>query len=153
LRCILLSGAIGATKQVPTVAFNIKEYRHLSIRLNARRGNESYARGDHPRVRHFEIINAQEETDPARELIADGRFLALAIGAREQNARATADGAHNDPALGPTVIRQRRNVFHELELQDIHKEIDRWLVLPHDQGNQLKLRHQLRPTTKRVRLA
>jgi hypothetical protein len=49
-----------ATKQVPAVALNIKEYRYLSIRLNARRGNEFDTRGDHPRVRRFEIIDAQE---------------------------------------------------------------------------------------------
>jgi hypothetical protein len=128
-----------ATKQVPTVALKIKEYRHLSIRLNARRGNESDPRGDHPCVRRFEIINSQEETDSAGELIANGRFLALAIGACEQNARATAHRPNNDPALRTTVIHQRRNVLDELELEDIHKEIDRWLVLSHYQGNQLEL--------------
>ena len=141
-----------ATKEVPAVALNIKEYRDTSIRLSARRSNESDAGGGHPRVRRLEIINAQEETDPPRELIANDRLLSLAVGACEQNARTAGYWAHNDPALRTPIIRQRRNVLHELELEDFHKKIDGWLVLPHNQSNQLELRHQLRPTSKRVRV-
>ena len=92
------------------VSLDIQEYRHLSIRFNARGGDEPDARSDHPRVHRFEIINAEEETDPT-------------------------GGANNDPAFWATVIRQRRNVFHEFELQDIQKEIDRWFVLSDNQGD------------------
>ena len=63
---------------------------------------------------------------------------AATIRACEQNAGATTDGANNDPAFRATVIRQRRNVLHELELQDIHKDIDRRLVLSH-QGDELEV--------------
>lgn len=145
LPCSAPLGAGRATKQVPTVSLNIQEYRHLSIRLNTRSGDEPDARGAHPRVRRFEIINAQEETDPPGTLLAHGRQLTFAIGAREQNAGSTADRTNNDPALRATVIRQRRNVLHELELQNIHKEVDRGFILPHNQGNQLEMRHQLGP--------
>ena len=77
------------------------------------------------------------------KLLVGGDFHsgAVAIGACEQNTGTTADGANNDPALRATIIRQRRNVLHELELQDLHKEIDRWFVLPYNQGNQFEMRH------------
>jgi hypothetical protein len=132
-------GAVCAPKQVPTVSFDIQEYCHLSIRLNARGGDESDTRSDHPRVRRFKIINAEEETDPAGELLANDRRLMLAVGACEQNASSTSDGTNNDPPFWPTIIRQRRNVFHELELQDIHKEINCWIVISHNQGDQFEL--------------
>jgi hypothetical protein len=122
----------------------------LSIRLNTRGGDESHARGEHPRVRRFEIINAQEETDPAGKLLAHDQPLTLTISACKQNSGTTADRANNDPALWATVIRKRWKVLDELELQNIHKEVDRWVVLPHNQRNQLEVRHQLRPATKGV---
>jgi hypothetical protein len=128
-----------AAKQVPTVSLNIQEYCNLSIRLNARGGHESDARRHHARVRRFEIINTEEETNPAGELVANDRRLMLTVGAREQNAGATSGGTNDDPAFWPTIIRQRRNVLYQLELQDVHKEINCWLVLSHDQGDQLEV--------------
>lgn len=56
--CIRVLGNNFAPKQVPTVALNIQENCQLSIRLNARGGDECYAGSDHPRVHHFEIINS-----------------------------------------------------------------------------------------------
>jgi hypothetical protein len=90
-------------------------------------------------VHHLEIINAKEEADPAGELLANDRRLMLAIGACQQNAGAPTDGANNDPAFRATVVRQRRNVLHELEVQDIDKEIDRRFVLPHNQGDEVEV--------------
>jgi hypothetical protein len=64
-------GATGRPKQVPTVALDIQEYGHLSVRLNARGGDESHARGDQPSMRRFEIINAKEEADPPGKLLSN----------------------------------------------------------------------------------
>ena len=83
-------GAANGTEQVPTVPFNIEENRQLSIRLDARGGDEPHAGSDHPRVHGLEIVDAEEETHPARELLADDRRLMLAIGARQKNAGAAA---------------------------------------------------------------
>ena len=83
-------------------------------------------------VSRFEIINPQEETDPAGKLFAHGRDLTLAISAREQDARRRAGRANHDPAFRPAVVGEGRHVFHELELQDVHKEIDRRVVLSHN---------------------
>jgi hypothetical protein len=96
-------------KQVPTVSLNIQEYCHPSIRLNARGGDESDPRRGHPRVRRFEIINTEEEADPAGKLLANDRCLMIAVGACEQNAGATSGGTNNHPAVWPAIIRQRRN--------------------------------------------
>lgn len=63
----------------------------------------------------------------------------LTIGACEENARHTTNGTNHDPAFRATIIRQRRNVLHKLELQDIHEEVDRRLVLSHNQGDELKV--------------
>lgn len=128
-----------APKQVPTITLNIEEYRHPSIRLNARCGNESDALRDHPGVHRFEIIHTEEETDSACKLVANDRLLMLSVGQREQNAGATSGGTNNDPAFWPAIIRQGRNVLHELELQDSHKEINCWFVLSHNQGDQLEI--------------
>jgi len=128
-----------AAEQVPTVSLNIQEYCHLSIRLNARGGHESDARRHHARVRRFEIIDTEEEADPAGKLFANDRRLMLAVGACEQNAGATSGGANDDPAFWPAIIRQRRNVLHQLELKDVHKEINCWFVLSDDQGDQLEV--------------
>jgi hypothetical protein len=130
---------LNAAEQVPTVSFNIQEYGHLTIWLDARGGDESDPRSDHPRVRRFKIINTEEKTDPAGKLVANDRRLMLAVGACEQNAGATSGGANDDPAFWPTIIRQRQNVLHELELQDIHKEINCWFVLSHNQGDQFEV--------------
>ena len=138
-RALFGRSKLNAAEQVPTVSFNVQEYGHLAIWLNARGGDESDPRPDHPRVRRFEIINTEEETDPAGELIANDRRLMLAVRACEQNAGATSGGADDDPAFWPTIIRQRRNVLHQLELQDIHKEINCWFVLSHNQGDQLEV--------------
>ena len=64
-------GAPGPPKQVPAVALEIKEYRYLSVRLNARNGEESHACGDQPGMRRFEIINAKEEADPPGKLLSN----------------------------------------------------------------------------------
>src|SRR5688572_3749618 len=58
------------TEQIPTVALEVEEHRYLTIRLGARRGDEPDVRGAHPRVGSVEVIDAQEQSNPARELIA-----------------------------------------------------------------------------------
>jgi hypothetical protein len=90
-------------------------------------------------VRSLKIINAEEEADPAGKLLSNDGRLVLSVGACEQNAGACSDGTNNDPTFWAAVIRQRRNVLHELELQDIHKEVDCRLVLTHNQGDELEV--------------
>jgi len=134
-----LSRATRWPEQVPAISLDIQEYGHLSIRLYAWSGDESDPRRDHSRVRRLKIIDTEEETDPAGELLANDRRLSLAVGAGEQNAGATSGGTDHDPPFRPTIIRQGRNVLHELELQDVHKELNGWFVLSHNQGDQFQV--------------
>ena len=51
--------------------------------------------------------------------------------------------------LRAAVIRQRRSILHEIELEDIHEEVDRRLVLAHNQGDEMEVRHSKSPRRKR----
>jgi hypothetical protein len=139
LRLIAPTSTRIAAQQVPPVSLNIQKDGDLSIRLNARGGDEPDPGLYHPRVRLVEIIDSQEETDPAGKLLANDRRLVLAVGACEQNAGNGPSGTNDDPSLRPPIIRQRWNVLDELELQDVHKEIDCRFVLSDDQRDQLEL--------------
>lgn len=86
-----------------------------------------------------EIIDTEKEADPAGELLANDRSLMLTVGTCEQNAGDTSGGTDNYPAFWATVIRKRRHVLHEVELQHSYKEIDCGLVLSHNKRNQLEV--------------
>jgi hypothetical protein len=125
--------------QVPSVALTIQEYGDLTIRLNTGGRDKSDASRDHPRVHHLEVIDAKEEAHSARELLSNNGGLVFAVRASQQQAGTTTNRAHYNPAFRATVIGQRGNVFHELELQDVHKEVDGRLILSHHQSNQLNV--------------
>jgi hypothetical protein len=126
-------------QQVPTVSLDVQEYCHLSIGLDARGADESDPGRDHPCVCCLEIVDTEEQADTAGELLADDRHLMLAVRACEQNAGPASGGTNNDPAFWPAIVRQRRDVFYELELQDAYEEINCRVVLSNDQGNQLEV--------------
>src|SRR5204863_5378870 len=71
--------------------------------------------------------------------------LLLAIGPRQQKACHTARRANYHPTFGATIVRHRRNVLNKLELQDVHEEVDRRLIFPHNQRYQFEVRHQSLP--------
>jgi hypothetical protein len=71
-----------------------------------------YAVGNQALIRSLEIVDAQKQTNAARELPADGAHLLLAVGTRKQDARLASDGPNDDPSLGTPVIGERRCVFH-----------------------------------------
>ena len=61
--------------------------------------------GEHPLPGGIEVVDAQEQPDPARELVADGLLLAVAVGLGEQQPRLRARWADDDPPLRPAVVR------------------------------------------------
>ena len=63
----------------------------------------------------------------------------LTVGACEQDARIASSRTHDDPAFRAAVVRQRRNILHELEPEDIHEEVDRRLVLAHNQRDEMEV--------------
>lgn len=133
-----MSQIIPRPKQIPTIALDVEENRHLSIRFNARNADESDACGDHPGMHRIEIVDAKKESNPAGELLTSDGFLTVTICACEQNAGTTARWTHDDPSLRTPVIRERRNVFDELELEHVHEELDRRIVLPNNQRNEIE---------------
>ena len=51
--------------------------------------------------------------------------------------------ANDNPALGAAIVGQRRDVLNDLTLQDVHEEVERGIIVPHDQCNECKVRHQV----------
>jgi hypothetical protein len=93
-------------------------------------------------VRLGEVVDVQEEADPARGLVADGPSLVL-VGACDQDSGLRAGWADHDPALGSPVVRQRRGVLDQVEAERVTEESDRRFVLLDDHGDELKM-HELR---------
>jgi len=89
-------------------------------------------------VRLGEVVDVQEEADPARGLVADGPGLVL-IGAGQQDSGLRAGWADHDPALRPPVVRQRRRVLDQVEAEGVTEEPDRGFVLLDDDGDELKM--------------
>ena len=142
--CLLQRSSGGRTQKIPMVALEIKKDRYLTIGFHAARRNEPNAGGPCPCIRCVEVIDAEKEPDAFRELLADDLFLADAVRAREQDPRSGTRWSHHYPAFGATVVRERWDVFDQLELQDIDEEVDGRAVLPHHERNQLKMGHRCR---------
>src|SRR3954464_15540931 len=87
------------SQQVPAVSLEIPKHRDAAVRFGARRTDELHARGDQAPIRRLEVVHAQEESDPARELIADERLLLRSVGASEHETGAATGRANHDPAF------------------------------------------------------
>jgi hypothetical protein len=129
-------------QEVPTVAFEIQEHRKSSVSLIAWRRDELHASGDHALVSRLEIVDAQEHSNAAGKLAADSAYLLLAVSTREQYGCLASMGTNHYPSLGAAIIRQRRRVFHQLELQYVNEEPDRRVVVPHHQRDEFNMRHR-----------
>src|SRR4051794_19220643 len=77
----------GIAQKIPSVALEIEKHRNAAVGFPARRGYEGDPRGDHSLVRRIEIVDTKEQAYSPRELIADYRALAVAVGAGEEYAR------------------------------------------------------------------
>jgi hypothetical protein len=135
--CVGLHG----TEEVPSVSLEVDKHGYPSVGFDSRRGDEFDAGSEHPFVRRREVTHPQEEADATRKLLPDDPYLKVPVRASQQDAGRGAAGSHDDPALGAAVVRERRLVFHEIEPQHAHEEIDRRFVLSNDEGNELEVRH------------
>ena len=96
------------TEEVPAVAGDVDEDDDLAVGLDARGSGELDLCRQHARIRGVEVVDLQEEADPAAELVADERRLDLAVGLREEDAGLGVGRPDHDPTLGSTVVGQRR---------------------------------------------
>jgi hypothetical protein len=93
-------------EQIPAVAGDVAKNDHASVRLGTRRGDELDAGGPHPFVRGIEVIDPEEEADPARDLVTDCGGLTITVGTGEQDARLGTRWADDDPPLRAPVVGQ-----------------------------------------------
>src|ERR1700747_2396236 len=111
------------TYEVPAVAGDVEEDGHPAVGLVARLGGEFPAGRRHPPVRGVKVLDLQEEADPPGDLVTDGRGLALAVGAGQQDARLGAGRPDDDPALRPAALRRPRGrVLRQLEPERLGEE-------------------------------
>ena len=101
----------------------------------------------------LEVVDAQEQPDTAGELVADGSFLAIAVGTCKQQSRRGARRPHDDPALGPpTCGGQGRRVLDQLEAEDVDEEPDGSVVVVDDQRYVLDVHpREITTTSGRIR--
>src|SRR5580700_6514883 len=110
------------TYEVPAIAGDVEEDRHPAVRFVARLGGELDAGRRHPPVRGVEVLDLQEEADAPGDLVTDGRGLALAVRAGQQDARLGAGRPDDDPALRLAALRrQRGRVLYQVESQRLCK--------------------------------
>jgi hypothetical protein len=88
---------------------------------------------NHSLVRRIEVFDSQEEANAARELLPDHGNLAFAIGAGKENACLDSGRPHDDPAFRTPIVRLRRCVFDQLELEHVDEEPNSAFVVPHNQ--------------------
>jgi hypothetical protein len=60
---------------------------------------------------------------------------------REQDSCSRARRLNHDLSLGPSVVGERRRVFHQFELQNIDEETNRSVIVVNDESDEFQLRH------------
>jgi len=122
-------------EQVPFVAGDVFEHDHAPVDLVPRLAVEDDTRFAHPVVRGREIVDPQEEADPAGQLVADYLGLVVAVGLGEQQAGLRAGRADHHPALRAAVVGRGRAVLDQVESEGVDEEADRLVVVvDHERG-------------------
>jgi hypothetical protein len=104
-----------------------------------RRSHEPDPGGDHPAVGVIEILDLEEETDPARGLLPDDGSLVLSVRSGQQQASGGAGRPYRNPPLRASVVRQREGILDELETQCAGEEIDRRVILVDHDGDEAEM--------------
>jgi hypothetical protein len=83
------------------------------------------AGGRHSPVGCIEVVNTEEESHATGELLPNRLCLSLAIGPGKQDACLRSNRSDDNPSLRPSVIGQRRCIFHQFKLKRIYEEPNR----------------------------
>jgi hypothetical protein len=126
-------------EEIPPVTGDVEEDRDPTVRFDARLPNERDSGLGHPLIRGVEVIDAEEESDSAGDLLPDRPGLAFPVRPSEKDARLCAGRPDDHPALGAPVVGERRRVLHEVEPECSGEELDSRVVLIHDHSNQVDL--------------
>ena len=92
--------------------------------------------------RSFKIVHSEKHSHATGELLAHDACLVVAVSTSKDNACLPAFGSNHDPTLWTTIIRQRRRIFHQLELKYVNEEMNSGIVVPHHQRDEFKIRHR-----------
>ena len=127
------------TDKVPFVAGDVEKHSDAAVGFGTRCREELHASGCHPCVRGIEVLNVEEETDPAGGLLPDDGGLVFPVSPREQQAGRGTGRPDYYPPLGPPVVRQGRGVLHEIEAQYVNEETDSRIVLADHDGDKAEM--------------
>jgi hypothetical protein len=132
----------GGAEEVPPIAFKVEEHGDLSVRFHTRRTDEPNARGRQSFVTAGEVFHSEEEADAPAELLPDDRGLARTIRPCEQQTGRGSRRAYDDPTLGATIVGGGGRILDQVEPEHSHEEVDCRVVFTHEEGNELKVRHE-----------
>ena len=127
------------SEQVPAVAGDVDEHRHASVGLVAWLRHELDAVVEHPPPGGLEVVDSEEEADPAGVLPPDEVHLLLTVRLGEEQPGLRARRSNDDPPLRAPVVRGRRRVFDELEAEGVDEEPDGVVVVLDDQRGVLQV--------------
>lgn len=85
------------------------------------------------------VIDPKEEANPASHLVAHHGRLVVPVGPSEQDACLTAERPNDNPSLRPAIVRLRWRVLHKLKAQLVDEELDRGVVLVHDDRDEFEM--------------
>jgi hypothetical protein len=134
-------------EEVPPVPGDVEKHGDTTAPFLARLRDELHAGLAHPVVGRLEVVDAQEQPDATRELVADGPHLPLAVRAGEQERGRGAGRSHDHPALRTSVVGQGRRVLHELEAENVNEESNCLVVVVDDEGDLLDVHAEQTTTT------
>jgi hypothetical protein len=110
----------------------------------------TYPGSPHALKRSVEVGNAQEESDPPRELVPYRRRLGVAVCLSEEQAGARSWRSHNDPAFRLTVVGDRAGVLDQFKPERTNEKLNRETVVLDDQRNQLEVHTRQATQTMRA---
>src|SRR6056297_2867870 len=124
----------GRLEQVPQVTAAVPEDRYRAVGFRFRIAYEFHAAGSIAFVVAPEVIGVEKERDPAAGLVTDAGLLRGSGCACKQDPTLPGpERGHHDPAL---VFSRKECVLYEVDPQRVAVEIDRLVVVMHDDGDQ-----------------
>src|SRR6185437_7545294 len=120
-------------QQIPQVSVEVSEDSHRAVALLPWLANEYDAALPVTPEITPEVVGMEKQEHPSAGLIADTRLLIWIDGSRKQQPGLCRAGRrHQHPSL---ILGHERRVFEQFEVEALHVEIDRLVVVAYDQGD------------------
>lgn len=127
------------SQQIPPITRHVVEQRDTAVGFIARLRYELDATVPHPPPRSLEVLDSKKQTDAAGELVTNRMPLPVTVSPRQQQAGMGTRRADDNPPLEATVVRRRRRVLDQLEPEHCRVELDRLVVVVHNQRHKFQL--------------